>query len=449
MNTIPHHLTSNARTDYYAQRLSRMIQHQTISQEHETDKHDFHAFHDLLCELFPHIFAACTFENFNGSILLHWKGSGNGLPILLMNHMDVVEAPGTWKYPPFSGEIADGKLWGRGTLDNKGGLWAMLQAADELAQQNFVPQQDVYFLSTHDEECGGTGADLVSNILRQRRIRFAMVLDEGGMILHEPIDGAKGTFAMVGLGEKGCADLKFIARSSGGHASTPGKNTPLVRLGKFMAAAEKGKIFPAQLSPTLCAMFSALSTSMSGVLKLVLGHPTLFKPVLVKVMPAVSNTANAMLKTTIAFTMAHGSQGTNVLPQEAWVIGNMRYSHHQGGKASIEAITKLAQQFDIETEVLDAGFDSPLSDHNSSAFALVQRAVTAIFPGVKTSPYVMTGASDCRYMSRVSDHCLRFAPLIISQEQMDSIHGLNECVDLSALAPAVDFYRYMITEANL
>ena len=127
----------------------------------------------------------------------------------------------------------------------------------------------------------------------------------------------------------------------------------------------------------------------------------------------------------------------------------MRYSHHQGGQASIDAITKLARQFDIETVVLDPGFNSTLSDHNSNAFALIERGVSAVFPGVKTSPYIMTGASDCRYMSRISDHCLRFAPLAITQEQMDSIHGLNEHVDLSALAPAVDFYRYIITEANL
>lgn len=449
MNTIPQTPKQDSRTHHYAERLSRMIRHKTISQEHQTDKSDFYTFHTLLRELFPHIFSSCSLEDFDGSILLHWKGSGTGLPILLMNHMDVVEAPGSWKHPPFSGEIAEGKLWGRGTLDNKGGLWAMLQAADELAAEGFIPNQDIYFLSTRDEEQGGTGADLISKTLLERGIRFAMVLDEGGMILNEPIDGAKGTFAMVGLGEKGCADLKFIARSSGGHASTPGKNTPLVRLGKFMAAAEKGTIFPPQLSPTLCAMFSALSSSMSGPLKLVLGHPALFKPLLVRVMPAVSNTANAMLKTTVAFTMAQGSQGSNVLPQEAWVIGNMRYSHHQGGKASIEAITRLAQQFDIETQVLNAGFDSPLSDHTSAPFALVERAVSAVFLGVRTSPYIMTGASDCRYMSRVSDHCLRFAPLTISQEQMDSIHGLNECVDLSALAPAVDFYRYIITEAEL
>ncbi len=445
-------MPQDLRIQNYAQRLSRMIQAETVSENYQTDKTKFYRFHDLLKELFPNVIAACQMEDFDGSFLLRWKGTkdSNGTdkePILLMNHHDVVEAAGAWKYPPFSGEIAEGKVWGRGTLDTKGGLWAMLQAADELAKEGFTPKQDVYFVSTCTEETDGSGANLISKTLQARGIRFSMVLDEGGMILEEPIGGAKGKFAMVGLGEKGCADLKFIARSAGGHASTPGKNTPLVRLGKFMAAVEKKNLFKATISPTVNAMFSCVASSMKGPLKFILQHAKLFQPLLVKVMPAVSNTANAMLKTTVAFTMAEGSQGTNVLPQEAWVIGNMRFSHHQGGEESIKAITKLAAKFDIETEVLDAGFSSPMTSHESQAFKLVEQAVNHVFPGVKTSPYVLTGASDCRYMSRVSENCLRFAPFLISDAQMDSIHGINENVDLTALAPAVDFYKYIITEA--
>ena len=216
-----------------------------------------------------------------------------------------------------------------------------------------------------------------------------------------------------------------------------------------MVAVEKANLFQAEISPTIHAMFSCLSTSMSGPMKLILGQSRFFGGLLKKVMPLVSGTANAMLKTTIAFTMASGSQGTNVLPQEAWVIGNMRYSHHQGGPDSIKVISDLAKQFDIETQVLDPGFPSPLSDHTSDAFRLVERAVTEVFPGVKTSPYVMTGASDSRFFGRVCDHCLRFTPFLISDQQLDSIHGIDENVDLSALAPAVDFYRYVIKEASL
>lgn len=438
---------ADTRTSGYAQTLSSLIQIETISRKNQTDRSKFYRFHQLLRQLFPHLFSVCTFEDFDGSFLLHWKGSEADAPILLMNHHDVVEAPGDWKYPPFSGTIADDKIWGRGTLDTKGGLWAMLQAADELAKENFTPRRDVYFLSACTEECDGSGADRISQVLLQRGIHFFMVLDEGGMILHEPIGGAKGTYAMVGLGEKGTADLKFIARSSGGHASTPGKDTPLVRLGKFMAAVEKSDLFQADISPVIREMFIRLSASMSGPLKFILGHPSLFKHVLIGTMPSVSSTANAMLKTTLAFTMAHGSEGSNVLPQEAWVIGNMRFSHHQGGASSIEEIRKFADKFDIETVVLDPGFESPISDFRSPAFRLVEHAVTKVFPGVVTSPYLMTGASDSRFLSRVCENCLRFAPFRISSEQLDSIHGINENLDLSALAPAVDFYRYIITEA--
>ena len=145
--------------------------------------------------------------------------------------------------------------------------------------------------------------------------------------------------------------------------------------------------------------------------------------------------------------MASGSEGTNVLPQEAWVIANMRYSHHQGGKSSIEAISKLAEKYDIETVVLDPGVDSPISSHDSDAYKFITKAVTNVFPDVKPTPYIMTAASDSRFMWRISENCLRFAPFSITDEQLEGIHGLNENVDLSALAPAVDFYRYIITNA--
>ena len=438
---------SDTKTGIYARNLSRMIQMETVSSENQKDKSKFYRFRELLAELFPHIFSVCELEDFDGSFLLRWKGEGTEEPILFMNHHDVVEASGKWNYEPFSGAIAEGKVWGRGALDTKGGLWAMLQAADELAEKGYAPKRDIYLMSTCNEECDGAGADMISRALKNRGVHFHLVLDEGGMILDEPIDGAKGTFAIVGIGEKGCADLKFIARSSGGHAATPGKNTPLVRLGKFMHATENENLFKSEISPSVAATFSKLSSSMSGAMKYVLGHSRLFSPVLKKVIPRFSNTAGAMLKTTIAFTMAGGSEGMNVLPNEAWVIGNMRYSHHQGRQQSFKTIIRLAKKYDIETVILNPGFDSVLSDHRSPAFKCIEKAVAAVFDkSVKTTPYVMTAASDSRYLSRVCSNCFRFTPFHITQMQLDSIHGINENVDVAALAPAVEFYQYIMTE---
>ena len=144
----------DVRTVKYANGLAKLIRAKTVSREQQSDKAAFYQFHELLREVFPRLFAVCDYENFDGSFLLHWKGKGEGLPILLMNHHDVVDAAGNWKYAPFSGVIAEEKVWGRGTLDTKGGLWAMLQAANELVDDGFVPTRDVYFLSTCNEEQG-------------------------------------------------------------------------------------------------------------------------------------------------------------------------------------------------------------------------------------------------------------------------------------------------------
>ncbi len=435
------------RADTYAQQLSKLIQYETVSRVNQEDKTKFYNLQKCLSDMFPAILQVCQKENFHGSFLLRWPGRSSGYPIMLMNHHDVVEASGTWKYPPFSGTIADGKVWGRGALDTKGGLWAMLRAADALAEKGYAPEHDIYFLSTCNEETDGAGAEEISRVLQQRGLRFSFVLDEGGMVMQEPISGANGTYAMVGVGEKGCADLKFIARSTGGHASTPGKNTPLVRLGKFMSDVEKSKIFKADLSPAVSQMFKTVSLSMKQPMRFILGHPELFKPILVKAIPTVSPTAEAMLKTTIAFTMASGSRGSNALPQEAWVIGNMRYSHHQGGQESIAQIQKLAKKYDIETVVLEPGFSSPLSDYRSNAFQLIEQAVNYAFPDAITSPYIMNGASDCRYMSRICNNCYRFAPFLITQAQMSAIHGIDENIDVNTLVPAVEFYKYILQEA--
>lgn len=433
-----------SRTDEYTRKLSLMVQKETISEEGQTDKTKFCEFHELLKELFPNVFSMCEIEVFNASLLIRWKGNGNGEPSMFMNHHDVVEAPGEWKYPPFSGKVAEGKLWGRGTLDDKGGLFGMFQAADELISEGYAPKNDIYFETACTEETDGSGADAITKALVERNIKFSFCLDEGGMIIYDPIGGVDGTFAMVGVGEKAFADLKFVAKSNGGHASTPGKNTPLVRLGKFMAACDRSNIFDVEMAEPVAEMLRRMAPQMKAPLNKILSHPKEFKALLATVMPAVSPAAGALLKTTLAFTMAHGSMASNVLPQEAYVIGNMRASHHQGTEKSIEAVRKLAAKYDVEVEVVSKSVDSHLSSYQSDAFKLIENAVSKFFKGVNTAPYIMTGASDSRYMSRVCKNCLRFTPFIIDKDQLASIHGLNENVDISCLEPAVDFYKYVM-----
>lgn len=437
------------RTERYVSNLSKMIQKETVSHEGQTDKTKFREFHQLLKELFPNLFKVVEFEDFDGSILMIWRGKNKeAKPIMLMNHHDVVEVQGEWKHPAFSGEVAEGKLWGRGTLDTKGGLWGMLQAADELAEEGFVPNVDVYFESACTEETNGAGAEAISKELEKRGLQFSMILDEGGMIMYEPIGGAKGNFAMVGMGEKGWAEIEFIARGNGGHASTPEKDTPLVRLGKFMAEVDSSNLFDVEISPVICEMFKRLAPSVDGFLGKVFAKPELFSPILKKVMPKTSATANALLQTTMAFTMAKGSEARNVIPAEASVIGNMRVSHHQGYANSLAVVKKVAAKYDLEVVELAPAIESPLADYNSEGFKLIEAAISNSFDDVATVPYIMTGASDARYMGKLCNNCFRFVPFIIDEQQLESIHGINENVDISTLTPAVDFYKYLISEAK-
>ena len=432
----------------YAEILSKLIKVETISSRENKDITKFLEFHKLLREIYPNFFNTVECEEFNGSLLLKWKGTDSTLkPIMLMNHHDVVEASGEWTYPAFSGTITDDRVWGRGTLDTKGGLAMMLQAAEELVKEGFIPKRDTYFVSSCNEETDGAGCDAISRALKERNIDFYFVLDEGGMIKYDPIGGAKGTFAMIGVGEKACIDLKFVAKSNGGHASAPGKNTPLARLAQFICEAEKAECFEVKMSDTVKETLSRFAPTMSGVMKLACGNVNAFEPVLKKVMPMISPSGAALLRTTLAFTMSKGSDGSNVIPQEAWVIGNMRASHHQGKKASIEAISDLAKKYDIETVITDDGIESGLADFRGETFRFIEKAVKSVFPDYVSVPYVMNAATDSRYFNVVCDNCLRFVPFLIDDQQLDSIHGIDENVDVSTLAPAVDFYKYVIKEA--
>lgn len=433
------------RTDEYVKKLSEMVQYETISKRGEVNTEKFLGFHKVLEKLFPTVHEKLEKTEIDGNLLFKWKGKSSEKPILIMSHQDVVEATGEWKYPPFSGEVAEGKVWGRGTSDTKCTVMAFLQAAEELLKEGYTPDCDVYIASSCTEEIGGDGAPKIVDYLDKQGVRLFLVCDEGGGIIQDPMAGIKGNFAMVGVFEKGYGDVKFIARSTGGHASAPPKNTPIARLSKFVAAVDKKNPFNVEFMPEVEAMFSKLAPYAGFGLRLIFGNLWLFKPLMKKLLPMISAQAGAMLSTTIAFTMSEGSNGYNVIPQEASICANMRFIPHQGTDNSLEVITNLAKKYNIETEVVYRGYPSPSVDINGEAFKMVESAINECFPGVGCSPYVVTGATDARFYSKICDSCVRFAPVIYGPEQMKGMHGLNENIECNTLAGAVDFYKKIIT----
>lgn len=441
-------LDTSKRAEDYGSSLAEMIRCDTVSFRNQDDRSKFYAFHEKLERLFPNIHSKCEKHVFNGSLLFKWEGKGDTDPILLMSHQDVVEANGTWEHEPFSGDIDEkGRVWGRGTVDTKASLFCILTAVEELLAEGFAPAGDVYIASSCTEEWSGDGAPSTVDYLEKNNVKLKLLLDEGGMIVEEPVGGVKGTYAMVGLVEKGYGDVKFTAKGNGGHASAPGKDTPLVRLGKFMVDIEKKNPFKSEFSPTVEEMFKRMAPNMNFGMKILFANMDILKPLLVKVIPSVSTAAAAMLRTTLAFTMAKGADGANVLPQEASIVGNMRFIHHQPNKESVEILRNIANKYGIETEVIYEDDPCPVVDYNGPEFKLVEKTINDIYPGIGVCPYTMTGGTDAKYYSTISENCIRFAPLYIDSQQYESIHGLNENIYQGALPMGVDFYKKIITEA--
>lgn len=428
----------------YAQKLSQMIQCETVSHSHTVETEKFLRFHELLEKLFPLVHEKLEKTVIDGNLLYRWAGKASDKPIVLMSHQDVVPAEGVWEHEPFSGDIADGKVWGRGASDTKCSVMAFFQAVEELLAEGYEPEQDVYIASSCTEEWAGDGAPKLVEELKRRGVKPFLVCDEGGGIISEPVGGIKGNFAMVGVFEKGKGDVKFTARSTGGHSSAPGKNTPIARLASFVNDVETHNPFKRKFLPEVRSMFRRLSKYAPFGLRLVMGNLWLFSPIMKKVMPAISAQAGAMLQTTIAFTMQSGSDATNVLPQEASVWGNMRFIPHQGEKESLAIITMLAEKHGLEAEVLMSNDYSEPVDIKGAAFKRVERVIKATFPGLASSPYVMTGATDAHFYQEICDSCVRFAPVIYGPEQMKGMHGVNENIEYSCLPGAVDFYKNLI-----
>lgn len=437
-----------ARARSYAKKLSAMVRQETVSSRFDPDRSKFERFQVSLPSLFPKVFAACEVAHPGAGLVLRLPGRGASgkEPILLMSHHDVVAAPEQgWEHPPFSGDIdAEGRVWGRGTADTKGSLMCELQALEELLEAGWQPGADVYITSSCTEEWSGDSAPAIVAYLKERHVHLGMLVDEGGMILKEPIAGVKGRYCVVGVLEKGYGDVKFIARGKGGHASAPGRNTPLPRLGAFMNDVEKHSPFRVEITPAVREMFSRMAPNMSFPMKLVFANLWLFGPLVKKLMPTISPAGAAMMQTTCAFTTAKGSDGLNVLPSEAYVTANLRFIHHQPNEESLALLRKRAEKHGLEMEVLYQDHPCKPVDYQGAPFKLLEKVAGEIYPGYGVVPYVMTGGTDAKYYGDVCDDALRFAPIEIDDQQYASIHGVNENLYATALPPAVDFYKTLL-----
>ena len=428
----------------YAEKLSAMVQVNTVASNEDRRTEAFLDFHKVLASLFPRVHQHLEKVEIDGNLLYRWQGASADKPMVLMAHQDVVPAEGEWTHEPFSGDIADGFVWGRGTADTKCSLMAIFQSIEELLAEGITPPQDVYIASSCTEEFGGDGAPKIVAELKRRGVRPYAVFDEGGGIIDEPVGGVKGCYAMVGTFEKGQGNVRFTARSAGGHASAPPRKTPLTSLAAFVDEVHRHDPFRREMLPAVKGMFQKLTPYSPFAYRLLFGNLWLFGGLLKAVMPMVSAQAAAMMRTSIAFTMASGSEARNVIPQEASVVANLRFIPHQGKEESFAILEKLASKHGLEMEIMDGHDSSPTLDLNGSVWALTERAIGEAFPALPVVPYVVTGGTDARFYHEICDNCVRFSPVIYGKAQLAGMHGLNENISVDCLVGAVEFYKKLI-----
>lgn len=427
--------------------LQALIRCKTVSYRDKSleDNGEFAKLEALLPQLFPHVYQTCTFHRpGDRSLLFHWKGTSAQNPGVLMAHYDVVPVnEDMWDKPAFEGIIEDDVLWGRGTLDTKGTLLGVLEAADNLIAQGFTPANDLYLAFAGDEEISGTGAPTIVSWLQENNITPAFVLDEGGAVVEKVFPGVKQPCALIGIGEKGPMDVKLTLDTNGGHASTPPSHTPVGVLAKAVANIENHP-FPFTLTPPIEQMFDILGRRSSFLFRMIFANMWCFRPVLNLYCCKTGGELNALVRTTVAFTQMQGSAASNVLPPNAWVGANLRLMPGETVDSAKARLQKLAGSKSIQVDVVMGMNPSPISRTDDEPYQRLSKAICATWPQAVVSPYLMLACSDSRHYGPISDHVYRFSAMALSKEERGMIHGNNERIPLETVKKTVAFYQRII-----
>jgi carboxypeptidase PM20D1 len=434
-----------------AGRLAAAIRFRTMADadDPEASAGAFDALHAHIAASFPAFHAVAKREVIGRHALLYtWEGSDPAAPpAAWLAHQDVVPiAPGTeadWLAAPFEGVVRDGYIWGRGAWDDKGNLFAMLEAADALAQAGVRPKHTLYLAFGDDEEVGGRrGAVEIARTLNARGVRLGYVLDEGLLITDGILKGIDRKVALIGVAEKGFATLALTATATPGHSSLPPRHTAT---GVDSAALTRNiaRPFPAALGGTARQMFDVLAPEMQFTGRLVLSNLWLFEP-LVTYQLAQSPTTDAMLRTTMAPTIFNAGNKDNVLPARAEAIVNFRLLPGDSGEALLARVRAIVGDRVTVTARPGNTDPPPVTSPDSAAYRALNRTIREVFPGVVVAPGLMVATTDSRHYAGLTDAIFRFSPVIATQEDLTRFHGTNERISVANYADMIRFYRRLI-----
>jgi len=436
-----------------AEHLSRAIQFKTVSYQDPAkfDPAPFLSLQAYLEKTYPLLHKNLKKELVaNYTLLYQWEGTDPSLkPILLMGHQDVVPAgpENEWTQPPFSGKIADGFIWGRGTLDDKVSLMGILEAVEYLLDKGFQPKRTIYICSSHDEEVGGSGTVAVAALLKSRGVSLEYVLDEGGAVTTGVIPGVKKPVALVATAEKGYMSVELSVETKGGHASAPSMDNSIGILATAIHNLERRQ-FPAALKGVTEQTFEALLPYLEPRMQFIFKNRRLFGPAIIKELEK-SQTGNATLRTTIAPTIIGAGEKENILPRKATAVVNLRLMQGDTIGYVLNHINRAINDPRVKVSILGrANEASKVSDPNSDWYQMLSNSIQEIYPDAVVAPLLEIGATDSRHFQELSDNIFRFTPAFLNAEDLERAHNINERIGADNYGQVIKFYALFIQNSE-
>lgn len=430
--------------EYYVTRLQKMIKCKTVSVKYSYDDTEFAKLRNVMEELFPTLHKTAEKMTFSDDCWIYkLKGEDETRNFMLMSHHDVVEVSGEWKYDGFSGTIAEGKIWGRGTVDTKTPLFAEFSALEELLNEGYSPPCNIWIGSSHNEELGGDGIPKALEYFKENNINFEVILDEGGALIEPPLAGMSADkCGMVAVHEKGRIYLNCTAIAENGHASlTAGaKATPVERMSSFINEVMTNDIFIRRLNPQVEAMFKHMAPYLKFPMNMLLSNLWLFGGIIKKVMPKINAQAGGLIGTTCTFNNIEGSTASKKCTAKAF----LRPVDEKDFEKDLNKFKEIAKKYEIQVEMTeDSEYHAP-ADMSKPQFQYTMNCIGEVFPQYPASPFILPAGTDARTLTDVCECVLRFAPIRLSAQQLASVHAENENIDIDSVANCVAFYKHFI-----
>ena len=382
----------------------------------------------------------------NRNIIVRLRGRGTRKPILLMAHLDVVEARrDDWTIDPFQLNEKDGYLYGRGTLDVKGGAATLASAMLRLRQDGVVPDGDIILALTSDEEGGNeNGVDwLLHNRKQLIDAEYAINVDAGG----GDIRNGKNATMNVQAAEKVFLSFALTVRNAGGHSSLPSKDNAIYRLARGLDKLGRHD-FPARLNDVTRAYFTRMAPIIGGTLAADMRAASRGDAAAIAKLSKSSNFYNAQFRTTCVATMLEGGHAENALPQLARATVNCRLLPDEDTAVVRRAIVHVVGDTAIAVTTISPAVPSPANAPSAAFTSMVERTMEPLWGKLPVVPTMETGATDGLYLRNAGMPVYGISGIFVDVNDVRA-HGRDERILSRSFDEALEFtYRLLRAEAG-